>query len=423
MAKDEQPTINDFLARLYTIRDEAAERTREEARAIVAHSAAKSQLHSGGTLKALAELIEKEFDKALTEVLATLRHMKSVLGIDYEACWDQAFLRARDLIPVLRGASDLDKWIGTIGRGTAGDVINRRVDALFEKIPYRFRQFDVGLDQVVVMRSEHARAAIGTEPARAASSPAAPAREATSSPPFQVALSFAGEQRDYVRQVAENLKSKGIKVFYDGFEATDLWGKDGAEHFHHIYAQGSQYVVMFISADYVAKEWTRQERRAAISRQMKADTEYILPVRFDQSAVPGIPDTLQYLLADRYTPAALADAIATKIGATQTRIQPADFPAPLASAPLPPRSLIWRPAIIGAKAKMYMEVASDGVEKVVAAVRAVGGVQAVRIDQDDTTRPVIAIELPASAEAVQRSIASRVIKAAQEIDASITLVS
>lgn len=86
----------------------------------------------------------------------------------------------------------------------------KRLEALFDKIHYRFRQFDVGLDQV---------AAMGAEPARAAAAPAVPAHRANSRPPFQVALSFAGEQRDYVRQVAENLKAKEIEVFYDEFEA------------------------------------------------------------------------------------------------------------------------------------------------------------------------------------------------------------
>lgn len=125
MANDEHPTINDFLARLYTVRDEAGERTREGAKAIVTRNAAKDLLRSGATLKMLAELIEKEFDKAITEMLATLRHMKSIPGVDYQACRDQAFLRARDLIPVMRSASGLDKWIGSIGRGAAGDAINK----------------------------------------------------------------------------------------------------------------------------------------------------------------------------------------------------------------------------------------------------------------------------------------------------------
>ena len=321
MANDEQPTINDFLARLHTIRDDASGRAREEAKAIIARNAAKGLLRSGTTLKALAELIEKECDAALTEILATLRHMKSVAGIDYQACRDQAFLRARDLIPVLRGASELEKWMGTIGRSAASDVINKRVEALFPKIDYRFRQFDVGLDQV---------GAAGV--ASPAASLADPAREDHRPRSFQVALSFAGEQRDYVREVAKTLAARHIAVFYDEFEANALWGKDGAEHFHQIYSRGAQYVVMFISAEYVAKAWTRHERRAAISRQMKEDAEYILPVRFDDSEVPGLPSTLQYLTAGRFTPAELAIEIAKKIGLPPTSGKASDVPAPASGA-------------------------------------------------------------------------------------------
>ena len=46
---------------------------------------------------------------------------------------------------------------------------------------------------------------------------------------YQVALSFAGEQRSYVEEVARSLLACGISVFYDGFESVWLWGRNGAE--------------------------------------------------------------------------------------------------------------------------------------------------------------------------------------------------
>ena len=39
---------------------------------------------------------------------------------------------------------------------------------------------------------------------------------------FQVALSFAGEQRNYVERVARWLQKRSIAVFYDGFEEVSL---------------------------------------------------------------------------------------------------------------------------------------------------------------------------------------------------------
>jgi len=46
---------------------------------------------------------------------------------------------------------------------------------------------------------------------------------------YDVALSFAGEDRVYVEKVAKYLKEKGIKVFYDDYEKTGLWGKYGVK--------------------------------------------------------------------------------------------------------------------------------------------------------------------------------------------------
>ncbi len=46
---------------------------------------------------------------------------------------------------------------------------------------------------------------------------------------WDVVLSFAGAQRDYVGQVAAALKARGVRCFYDADEQIDLWGKYLAE--------------------------------------------------------------------------------------------------------------------------------------------------------------------------------------------------
>jgi hypothetical protein len=157
-------------------------------------------------------------------------------------------------------------------------------------------------------------------PSAAPSFAARTARAATETdkptPTYQVALSFAGEQREYADAVARALRVRGIEVFYDQFEAVTLWGKDGAEFFQRLFAADTAYVVMFISSDYVAKKWTRHEGRAALSRAIAEEREYVLPVRFDDSVVPGLPDTVQYLRATDYDPTALAALISEKIGLT-----------------------------------------------------------------------------------------------------------
>ena len=52
---------------------------------------------------------------------------------------------------------------------------------------------------------------------------------------FEIALSFAGEDRVFVDQVANLLRDSGVKVFYDLFEEANLWGKNLYDYLSEIY--------------------------------------------------------------------------------------------------------------------------------------------------------------------------------------------
>ena len=71
---------------------------------------------------------------------------------------------------------------------------------------------------------------------------------------------------------------------------------------------------MFISKEYVEKAWTRHERRSALSRMIEDDREYVLPVRFDDTYVPGLPEDMIFLYANQLTPAELSVMVAEKLG-------------------------------------------------------------------------------------------------------------
>jgi hypothetical protein len=132
-------------------------------------------------------------------------------------------------------------------------------------------------------------------------------------PQYAVALSFAGEQRDYVRLVADALARQGVTAFYDEHEEVRLWGLDLAEEFHRIYSTGATFVLIFASREYVAKAWTRHERRTAIAHAISSDDTHILPVRWDDVELPGWPSTIGYLDARRLTPVELADRVRQKL--------------------------------------------------------------------------------------------------------------
>ena len=130
---------------------------------------------------------------------------------------------------------------------------------------------------------------------------------------YDLVFSFAGEEREYVKKVAESLTKKGVKIFYDEYDQASLWGKDLAIHFDLIYQHSSQYCVMFISKAYVTKMWTRHERKAALARALADSKEYILPARFDDTKVPGLLPTIAHIDLANRSPASFVEVILKKL--------------------------------------------------------------------------------------------------------------
>lgn len=124
---------------------------------------------------------------------------------------------------------------------------------------------------------------------------------------FDVALSFAGEQREYVRQVAERLESQGIKVFYDEFFESQLWGRNLLDYLKEVYYSKSDYCIMFISKEYTSKMWPTFEGKCANAKDLEEFGDYILPVEFEGTKMPGLDPGKKYLSASKYTPQQVAD--------------------------------------------------------------------------------------------------------------------
>jgi hypothetical protein len=134
---------------------------------------------------------------------------------------------------------------------------------------------------------------------------------------FDVALSFAGEDRAYVEKVASKLREMGIKVFYDKYELVTLWGKNLYDHLQDVYQNKAKYTVMFISKHYADKVWTNHERKSAQARAFVSNQEYILPVKLDETIIPGILKTFGYINVVDYVPEDLAKLIKQKVGPIQ----------------------------------------------------------------------------------------------------------
>ena len=111
---------------------------------------------------------------------------------------------------------------------------------------------------------------------------------------FDIAVSFAGEDREVVQLYCDILFSNKLKVFYDKYERIGLWGANLYDKLDEVYRTKALFCVIFISKHYAAKVWTNHERQSAQARALQENREYVLPVRLDDTEIPGIPPTIGY---------------------------------------------------------------------------------------------------------------------------------
>lgn len=116
---------------------------------------------------------------------------------------------------------------------------------------------------------------------------------------YDIALSFAGEDRDCAELLARELSKKGIRVFYDSFEKSKLWGEDLYSYLYDLYRFRARYCIMFLSKYYANALWTNHERKAAQARAFEENRTYILPIRIDNTEISGILPTVGYLTWDK----------------------------------------------------------------------------------------------------------------------------
>lgn len=134
---------------------------------------------------------------------------------------------------------------------------------------------------------------------------------------YDVALSFAGENRDFAKSVACGLEAENVSVFYDEFNVASLWGEDLADKLREVYFADSRYCIMILSDHYVQKMWPTLERRNATERFIKESGDaYILPIRLNgfSGDVPGLPDTIGYLSVESHEPEKVVELFLQKIG-------------------------------------------------------------------------------------------------------------
>jgi hypothetical protein len=107
---------------------------------------------------------------------------------------------------------------------------------------------------------------------------------------FRVALSFPGEYRPFVAQVAEILADhlERRRVFYDKCYEAELARPNLDTYLQQIYHDDSELIAVFLCAEYEKKDWCGLEWRAIRDLIKKKDSATIMPFRFDATTIPGV---------------------------------------------------------------------------------------------------------------------------------------
>ncbi|MER8809553.1 toll/interleukin-1 receptor domain-containing protein [Mesorhizobium australicum] len=132
---------------------------------------------------------------------------------------------------------------------------------------------------------------------------------------FDVGLSFPGEARGLVEQVARELEARlgPNAYFYDNNYVSQLARPSLDTLLQDIYRNRSKLIVVFIGADYQRKDWCGVEFRAIREIIMARDEQRIMYVRVDDGGVDGVFRTDGYVDARRFNPAEITQFITERL--------------------------------------------------------------------------------------------------------------
>ena len=132
---------------------------------------------------------------------------------------------------------------------------------------------------------------------------------------FDVSLSFPGEVRTVVEQVAQELEARigPNSYFYDSNYVSQLAQPSLDILLQDIYRNRSKLIVVFLGANYQKKDWCGIEFRAIREIIMARENSRIMFVRTDDGAVDGVFKTDGYVDVRKFSPAQIADFIVERL--------------------------------------------------------------------------------------------------------------
>lgn len=121
---------------------------------------------------------------------------------------------------------------------------------------------------------------------------------------FRIAFSFAGEKRDFVKQVADLLAKRfgRDRILYDKYHEAEFARNDLGIYLPNLYNRECDLVVVVVCPDYDEKEWTGLEWLAIHDLLQQRKRDEVVLSRFDHARVNGLFRGAGFIELDHKTP-------------------------------------------------------------------------------------------------------------------------
>jgi hypothetical protein len=106
---------------------------------------------------------------------------------------------------------------------------------------------------------------------------------------WDVAVSFAGENRELAAHIANELEFLDVHVFFDSFYEGNYLGQAWGSKFKSIFGEQSDLVVCILDENHLRKIWPTFERDCFTPRVSSGE---VIPIFLDDSVFPGIPSDI-----------------------------------------------------------------------------------------------------------------------------------
>ncbi len=111
-------------------------------------------------------------------------------------------------------------------------------------------------------------------------------RERDNAREWDMAISFAGENRELARHITEQLDMLDVHVFFDELYEDNYLGRAWTEQFKKVFADESDLVVVLLDQHHSKKIWPTFERDCFVPRGEDGE---VIPIFLDETVFIGIP--------------------------------------------------------------------------------------------------------------------------------------